>query len=175
MKKLILGLVAAVALAAPPPPAADVLKEAQARAAAEKKPVLLIFHASWCGWCKKMDAWLSGPEVAPIAAKHFVLAHLTVLERAEKKELENPGAEALYNQLQGKNAGLPYFAFLDAAGKPIVNSRMPVAGKAETANTGFPSEPEEIAWFLTMAKKALPGITADELKTLERTLQPVKK
>jgi thioredoxin-related protein len=32
------------------------LNEAYKKANAEHKNVFVIFHASWCGWCKKLDA-----------------------------------------------------------------------------------------------------------------------
>ena len=38
------------------PPAADqVVKDACAQAAKANKKVIVIFHASWCGWCHKID------------------------------------------------------------------------------------------------------------------------
>ena len=35
--------------------ASTILKDAYKQAKIEKKNVFVIFHASWCGWCKKMD------------------------------------------------------------------------------------------------------------------------
>jgi hypothetical protein len=42
------------------------------------------------------------------------------------------------------------------------------------ANIGYPNQPEEIDWFLHMMKKAAPGISAEDLKTIETALR-VKK
>ncbi|WP_353097987.1 thioredoxin domain-containing protein [Empedobacter brevis] len=35
--------------------ATEILTKAQNQAKVENKNVFLIFHASWCGWCKKME------------------------------------------------------------------------------------------------------------------------
>ena len=36
-----------------PASADDIMKDALKKASMENKSVLLMFHASWCGWCKK--------------------------------------------------------------------------------------------------------------------------
>ena len=34
----------------------EIMEAAYKKASEENKNILLIFHASWCSWCKKMDA-----------------------------------------------------------------------------------------------------------------------
>ena len=46
-----------------PAPAAEVLAAALKTAGEQKKNVLLMFHASWCGWCHRMDTSLNDPAV----------------------------------------------------------------------------------------------------------------
>ena len=41
----------------------EVLQEAYQQAAREKKNVFLMFHASWCGWCHKMDSSMNDKTV----------------------------------------------------------------------------------------------------------------
>jgi thioredoxin-related protein len=38
-----------------PASADEIMKEAFAVAKTTNKKVLIMFHASWCGWCHKMD------------------------------------------------------------------------------------------------------------------------
>jgi len=38
-----------------PLPARVIMKKALADVATTQKNVFIIFHASWCGWCHKMD------------------------------------------------------------------------------------------------------------------------
>ena len=94
-----------------------------------------------------------------------------VQESAEKKHLENPGGEAVLGKLGGRNSGLPFFAFVDAKGELLVNSK----GAANGNNIGHPYEPSEIAWFMTMLQKAAPKMTANERKTIEDWLGNQKK
>ena len=73
-------------------------------------------------------------------------------------ELESPGGQALAVKLGGADAksryiGLPFIVFLDAAGKPIVNSNRPVQGQHGGVGIGYPSEPEEIDWFMVMSRR----------------------
>lgn len=143
-------LLAALASAAPPD-AAKLLADARAQAKREGKSVMVVFHASWCGWCKKFDRMLTDPKVGPLVGKSYVVVHLDVLEAKDKKaDLENPGGEATMEALGGKNAGLPFFAVVDPTGKKLGDSLME-PGKPST-NTGHPAKPEEIAHFLDLLR-----------------------
>jgi len=75
----------------------------------------------------------------------------------------------------GKNAGLPFFAFVDAKGELIVNTMRPTGSGAETSNIGHPFAPEEIAWFMKMLNKAAPGMTSAEGQKIEGWLKQQKK
>jgi hypothetical protein len=107
--------------------------------------------------------------------KYFVPAWLTVQENADKTPLNTPGGEEVMARLGGKDAGLPFFAFLNAKGDSIVNSLRPVAGKPKPENIGHPFQPEEVDWFIVMVKKAAPSMPPDETKVLEEWLRNQKK
>ena len=157
--------------AAQTPPSADqVLAAAQAKAAAEHKAIFLHFGASWCGLCRRLDAFLAAKTIQPLFEKHFVLAKLDVQESGEKQSLENPGAAALLDRFGGTKQGLPYYVFLDAKGAILATSKCPTAAKPAGENIGYPGEQEEIALFLALLRKAAPEFTIDELKTIEHWL-----
>ena len=149
-----------------PPSADQVLAEAKAEAASQHKGIFLIFGASWCGWCRRLEQFNHVPEVSAILDKTFVIVHLTVQEHKEKAQLDNPGAQELMKSLGGQG-GLPFFAFLDGDGKPIVTSNRPPEGQKGDTNIGFPGEPQEIAWFLTMMRKVVPSLSAGQVQVLE--------
>ena len=159
--------------AAAPPTAAQVLAEAKTKTGTEQKAIFVHFGASWCGWCRKLDAFLEAPEIKPVFEKYFVPVKLVVQESEKNKALENPGADALQKRLGGP-AGLPYFAFLDRDGAMIVNSKRP-SGAGEGDNIGFPSEPQEVEWFMSMLKKATPRMAPDDIKIIETALRTPRK
>lgn len=164
---LIAGLSGLAARAAEaPPPADQVMAHAQADAASQHKGIFLIFGASWCGWCRRLEQFNHVPEVSAILDKTFVIVHLTVQEHKEKAQLDNPGAEELMKSLGGQG-GLPFFAFLDGGGKLIVTSNRPPDGQKGDTNIGFPGNPQEIAWFTTMMKKVVPSLSAGQVQMLE--------
>jgi thiol-disulfide isomerase/thioredoxin len=149
------------------PTADQVLSPAKAKASAEQKAIFLHFGASWCGWCKRLDAFLDRPDIKPVFEKYFIPVKLVVQENDKNKALENPGADALLKDFGGP-AGLPYSAFLDAKGGLIVNS------KHDGQNIGYPGEPGEIDWFVKMMKKAAPSMSGEDVKTIETALRNFK-
>lgn len=134
-------------------PSADALVSAAcAQAKKEGKSVFVVFHASWCGWCKHMDKMLEDKAVKPVWDKYVVTVHITVLENGANKALENPGGDKWLEKLGGNQQGIPYTAFLDSDGKTLVTSDRVDAAGAKKGNIGHPVEPEEIAWFEHMLK-----------------------
>jgi thioredoxin-related protein len=130
--------------------ASAILQSAKEQAARENKNVFLIFHASWCGWCHKMDTALNDPKVKMYFQENYVFKHLVVHEHGENKKLENPGALAMMEQFGGKEEGIPYWAVLDANGKLLADSR--INGKPGK-NSGCPATKEEVDYFITVLQK----------------------
>jgi thioredoxin-related protein len=133
-----------------PEPATAVLQSAKEQAGKEKKNVFLIFHASWCGWCHKMDTALNDLKVKKYFQDNYVFRHLVVNEYNEKKKLENPGAQEMMEQFGGKEEGIPYWAVLDATGKVLADSRIDGTPKK---NSGCPANKEEVDYFIKVLKK----------------------
>jgi len=158
---------------AAPPSAEELLAQAGKKAEAEKKVIYVHFGASWCGWCKRHDAFLEQAAIKPVFEKYFVPVKVVVQESAQNKALENAGADELLKKVGGPS-GLPFSAFLDAKGKLIVNSDR-VADKKPVGNIGHPFAPEEIEWFVTMMKKSAPTMAAEDVQTIESALKAQKK
>jgi thiol:disulfide interchange protein len=154
---------------APPEPATKAVDAAVQRARAESKTVWVDFGASWCGWCRKLEAFLAAPEVKDIIQKHYLIVPLTVMESEAKKALENPGGEDMMKELGGARAGLPFYAFLDGSGKAIANSlAMPNGG-----NIGFPANQNEIDAFVSLIDRTAPALASSERERLVAYLNKV--
>ncbi len=139
-----------------PAAAEKVLNAAQAKATGENKKVLLMFHASWCVWCRRMDSSLNDVSCRKSFDRNFVIEHITVQESKGKENLENPGGEDLMNSLGGKDQGLPYWVILNTDGKLLADSKMNYTdknGKQSLQNTGCPASKEEVEYFVKVLQK----------------------
>jgi thioredoxin-related protein len=132
----------------------EVITQAKAEAAKAHKNIFIIFHASWCGWCRKMDAAMSDNSIKQFFDKTYVVKHLTLYESPEKKNLENPGAAELRTKYKGDKQGIPYWFILDANGKLLADSRLHSDdGKVTGNNVGCPAQPDEVNYFIRVIKK----------------------
>ena len=160
-----------VAHAQTPLPGADqVMSQAEASAKAEHKKILIVFSASWCGPCHMFQKFLDDPQVRPVIEKNFVVAHLDVGEHAgDKAHSNSPGGPALMLKLGGRNVGYPYIVITDDKGEWIIDSVEPVKD-GPGQNTGYPSAPNEIDWFMRMLRKSVPDMAPADVKTIRQWL-----
>lgn len=135
--------------------ATEVLQAAFQQAAKENKNVFVIFHASWCGWCHKMDSSMNDKCCKKYFDDNFVTTHLVVDESPNKKHLENPGADELRAKYNGDNQGIPFWLVFDKNGQLLGDSQIRPAGatlKAKGQNVGCPAAEKEVAYFIEVLK-----------------------
>jgi thioredoxin-related protein len=140
----------------PAPESADaILSAALQEAARDHKNVFIIFHASWCGWCHRMDTAMNDPLCKKFFQDNFVIRHLVVLESKDKVQLENPGAEAMRLKYHGKDQGIPFWLIFDKDGKLLADSKIRKAGQGpeEGQNSGCPAAEQEVAYFIDVLKQ----------------------
>jgi len=164
----VLLLIHSIAMSQAPPESAEkILAEAGEIAAKENKKVFILFHASWCGWCKKMDMSMADAGVKKYFDDNYVIRHLVVYESRGKENLENPGALELLIKYKGNDQGIPYWMVFDPSGKLIADSKMRTdnQGLGEGENAGCPASAEEVAHFIKVLKQTS-RLTEDELNTI---------
>jgi thioredoxin-related protein len=165
MKYLLLFIIISVftlSIYAQSTPSADaVLKEACQKATKENKKVMVIFHASWCVWCHKMDSSLNDRSVKDVFDKNYVITHLVVSESDNKKHLENPGAEELFKKWSNGLDGIPFWVIMDKDGQIIADS------KDKENNVGCPATIEEVAYFINVLKKTS-SINDEQIAAVEK-------
>lgn len=138
------------------PQSADaIMSDAYAEAKAQNKKVFVMFHASWCGWCHKMDAAMNESEMKKYFDDNFVIRHLVVMESETKKNLENPGGAEMMKKYFGDKSGIPYWLVFDADGKLLADSKLRAEGDGPEKgnNVGCPATEKEVAYFIDVLKK----------------------
>jgi len=138
------------------PSTETVMTKAYAQAKKEHKNVMVIFHASWCGWCKKMEASINEPELKKMFDDNYVITYIDVLEHdAEHKKLENPGSTEMLAKYKGDKGGIPFWFVADAKGKELADSQIrPEGASLDTYGNGVgcPAEDNEVAYFINILK-----------------------
>jgi thiol-disulfide isomerase/thioredoxin len=161
MKKLIsLSLIVLLVICATaqqkPETASKILTTAYKQTEDGKKNVLVIFHASWCGWCHKMDSSILDKKCKGFFDANYVIVHLTVEESPTKKYLENPGAAELKKKYLGDKAGLPFWIILNNKGSLLADSYLRKKGISNNEagdNIGCPAAENEVGYFISVLKK----------------------
>lgn len=148
--------------------ASIVLEKAMLQAKKEKKNVFVMYHASWCGWCKKMEANLQNEAIKPYFDKNYVTTFLTVQERKDKS-LENPGADEILKKYKADQSGIPFWQIYDADGKLLADSF-----DSKGQNLGCPATKEEVAEFTDKLKKTS-SLTEKQRKKIEDVFVLKKK
>ena len=153
------------------PSSADhILKEAYQQAAKEQKNVLVIFHASWCGWCHKMDSSINDKSCKKFFDDNYVIRHLVVDESRDKKNLENPGADELRTKCHGDDEGIPFWLVFDKDGNLLPDSQIRAEGASldtKGENVGCPAAEKEVVHFIEVLKKTS-HITAAEQGAIQK-------
>jgi thiol-disulfide isomerase/thioredoxin len=172
----VLALAVCGSAAAAPNDANALLGRAEVQATHAQKNVIVIFHASWCGWCHKLAQFLTSDDFQPIFSKNYVIVHIDVQENGSKVSEETPGGEDLSKKLGADTQGLPFFVILDAGGNPIMDSRNPKSldAKGHPKNIGFPSEPGEVDYFMSILRKTGRRFTDADLTKVETYLRTKK-
>lgn len=150
--------------------ARTILQDAIAKAAKENKSVFVMFHASWCTWCHKMDASMNDAACSDYFNKNYVIVHLVVDESKDKKDLETPGADAMRTQYNGEGQGIPFWLIFDSKGNLISDSKMHKTSDTNDIgeNVGCPASGPEVDFFITALKKSAALSAETETKIRER-------
>lgn len=145
----------------------EIMKEAFTSAKKQNKKVLVIFHASWCGWCHKMDTSLNDASVKRFFDNNFIIRHLVVFESKGKVNLENPGALEMLAKFEAKDEGIPFWLVFDKDENFLADSRMKSKrnGVEKLINTGCPASKEEVDYFIEILKKTT-ELNDDELQII---------
>ena len=132
------------------PSAETLLKDALRASATGTKAVFVVFGASWCPPCWKLDAFLNAPDTSKVLSRHYELLHLTMWENNEKAMLNNAGADQLFSKWGGRDA-IPFVAFIDKTGRPLASG-----------NLDAPDQSGVRQELMSLFERTAPEMSADE-------------
>jgi thioredoxin-related protein len=147
-----------------PQSADEILKQAYGQAVKENKNVFIIFHASWCVWCHRMDSSMNDKACKNFFDDNFIIRHLTVSESKDKKNFENPGADDLRKKYHGDDQGIPFWLIFDKEGKLLADSRMK-ENNIERNNVGCPANEKEVEYFIKTLRQTS-GISEQQIELI---------
>jgi|SRR5579871_7341 len=93
------------------------IREAEEKAAAGNKRLLLVFGANWCFDCHVLDLAFQRPEIAPLLAASYEVVHVDLGPDEEKN------ADLVQQYQIPLNKGVPALAVADSNGKLIVSQK----------------------------------------------------
>ncbi len=126
------------------------------RARAESKRVLVHIGAPWCGWCHVLDRFLR--EQRDLIAIDYIDVKID-------QDRMLGGKEVVSRLRSGSTSGgIPWMAILDSNGKALITSDGP------GGNIGYPGEPREIEYFISMLNTTRQNLSDEQVAALERQL-----
>lgn len=146
------------------PTAKSIVAAAKIAANKNHKNIFIIFHASWCGWCHKMDTAMNDASCKRLFNSQYEIRHIDVMEHGDKAILENPGGRELMEQY-AVGQGIPFWIVLDKNGKLLADSRL-TSADGKKVNVGCPSEPAEIEYFINVLQKTT-SLSTPELAVIK--------
>lgn len=93
------------------------IKEAEEKAAAAHKRLLLVFGANWCFDCHVLDLAFQRPDFAPILAANYEVVHIDLGPEEEKN------ADLVQQYEIPLNKGIPALAIAESDGRLVVSQK----------------------------------------------------
>jgi thioredoxin 1 len=115
------------------------IKEAEEKAAKDRKRVLLVFGANWCYDCHVLDMAFQRPDLAPVLAASYEVVHVDIGEGNKNQDLMKDFQVPMQK-------GIPALAVLESTGKLVVSQKN---GEFENARA---MRPEALLEFLNKWK-----------------------
>jgi thiol:disulfide interchange protein len=133
--------------------ASEVLAAALAEAGDADKLVFLHSGAQWCGWCRRLETWMTRPEIVEILAKDFVPVKIDMDRML--------GAKAINDRYVDGYGGIPWIVILDPDGELVADSF-----NEEGRNIGSPYYDWEIEYFGVMMRQVARNISEADIETM---------